>query len=84
MQVALPKHLEDYLVNEVAEGRATSADELIAEALEARLTAEAKAAFWGRVEASRQQAADGKLIAATDDYFERKRERIRKKFMIQP
>ncbi|WP_406855882.1 hypothetical protein ABEG18_25755 [Alsobacter sp. KACC 23698] len=84
MQVSLPKHLEDYLATEVAEGRAKSAEDVISDALEARLTAESQSRFWRRVEASRQQASEGELIPATDEYFEQKIQRIRTKFMPRP
>ena len=81
MNISLTNELEEFVKTQVASGHYTSASEVIREALRGHIRGRTVEGIQAQLELSRQQAKEGHTIAADDDYFEQKRQRVREKYL---
>lgn len=84
MNISLTTELEEFVKMQVSSGHYTSASEVVREALRDKIQAHTMGQIRNRLEQSRQAVAEGRYVVADDAYFERKRQRIRDKFMTDP
>ena len=77
MNISLTTELEEFVRAQVASGHYTSASEVIREALRTYIRAEAKQGFTSRIELSRRAYEANDVIAADNDYFDHKIQRLK-------
>ncbi|MFT5112396.1 MAG: putative addiction module CopG family antidote [Parasphingorhabdus sp.] len=81
MNISLTRELEDYIKDQVKTGHYKSNSEVIREALRGKIHTEMENRLDQRLAVSMQQVANGETVLADDEYFERKRQMIREKYM---
>jgi len=79
MNISLTKELEDYVAAQVRSGHYTSASEVVREALRGHLREKMERDLQTRIELARADVAAGDVAEATPEFFDRARERIRRR-----
>jgi len=84
MNISLTPELESFVAEQLQTGHYKSASEIIREALRNQIRKSMKDNLDFRVESARQQVAEGSVLEANADYFERKRKMVREKYISSP
>ena len=81
MNISLTPELEAFVAEQLQTGHYKSASEIVREALRNQIRKSMKENLDLRIESAHQQLAEGSVLEANADYFERKRKMIGKKYM---
>ena len=82
MHISLPPECEAYIEDRVTSGEFASAEEVIADALQARMSAALIADVEARLAKSKASYADGNYEVADDAFFERKISEIKERYRL--
>ena len=84
MNISLTKDLEEYVKRQMETGHYASASEVIREALRNQIKSSLSEQLDERIAVGRQQVAEGKVMVADDNYFDKARNYVKDKYMSNP
>ena len=81
MNVTLTRDMEEYVTLQVKSGKFSSPSEVVVNALKSQIEQTTLDEFEERLEHGEEQIKRGEFVLADDDFYERKKEMIRQKYM---
>ncbi len=80
MHISLPPEYEAFIKDQISSGQYATAEDGIADALKERMASDFEAKVTKHVEESMAAYERGDYVAADDKYFDKLRERVRRKY----
>ena len=81
MNVTLTRDMEEYVTSQVKSGKFSSPSEVVGNALKSQIEQSMMETFEARLERGEEQIRRGEFVLADNDFYERKKEMIRQKYL---